>query len=165
MIGFVALLDRRPRIEGKPTAKKGPAQFQQLQGTTANPFAHAIPSNMLLNGDSLVSLHRSPETRSALERVFGMGLMAPGDWETKGAFSHQPRQSNIVDAIAKRHRYGGGLAEAFQSYGEAAVAKGRVGRHGQATARSELLERKRVGTASQIGLHSGTLPFCTSTCG
>lgn len=122
--GFIALLDGHPAILGKPAVAKARAAFQQTQGTTANPLAHAIPSDMLLNGGSLAGFYHSEAARNALERVFGMGVMAPQDWEDQGTFPSQPRQNNIVDAIAERHHYGGGLVDAFKTCGEAAVANG-----------------------------------------
>ncbi len=79
---------------------------------------------MLLNGDSLVALYHSAEARDALQRVFGMGVMAPQDWEDQPAFLHRPRENNVVDAIAERHRYGDGLVKAFEACGEAAVERG-----------------------------------------
>jgi hypothetical protein len=124
VIGFVAMLDGHPGVTGKPTVQQARAQFQQAHGTIANPFTHAIPSDMLLNGDSIVSLYRSADARNELERVFGMGVMAPEEWEGQEEFTHEPRQNNIVDSVAERHRYGGGLVEAFRSCGEAAVIKG-----------------------------------------
>jgi hypothetical protein len=123
VIGFIALLDGHPRIVREPMVRKGPAHFQQAQGTTANPFAHAIPSDMLLDGDRLVDLYQSPQARTALERVFGMGVMAPEDWATQTTFPYQPRQNNVVDTIAERHQYGAGLVDAFKVCGEAAVRK------------------------------------------
>ena len=125
VIGFIALLDGHPAIAGTVAVQKGPAAFQQTKGTTSNPLAHAVPSDMLLNGDSLVDLYHSAEARNALERVFGMGVMAPDDWESQLLFQQTPRQNNIVDAIAERHHYGGGLVEAFKQCGESAVSKGR----------------------------------------
>jgi hypothetical protein len=124
VIGFIALLDGHPKIIGQPAVQKAPAAFQQTEGTAANPLAHAIPSGMLLNGDNLVNLYHSAGAQDALQRVFGMGVMAPEDWENEAAFSHQPRQNNVVDAIAERHQYGGGLVDAFKACGEAAVTKG-----------------------------------------
>ncbi len=125
VVGFIALLDGHPAIIGNPAVQKAPAAFQQAKGTTANPLAHAVPSAMLLNGDSLVDLYHSAEARKALERVFGMGVMAPDDWESQLTFQQTPRQNNIVDAIAERHHYGSGLVEAFKQCGESAVSKGR----------------------------------------
>jgi len=124
VIGFIALLDGHPKIIGKPLVQKGAATFQQAKGTPANPLAHAIPSDMLLNGDSLVNFYDSAAARDQLKRAFGMGVMAPDDWESQIAFQHAPRQNNIVDATAERHQYGGGLVDAFKACGEAAVAKG-----------------------------------------
>jgi hypothetical protein len=124
VIGFIALLDGHPKIIGAPTVQKARAAFQQAQGTAANPMTHAIPSDMLLNGDSLVNLYHTDEARRALQRAFGMGVMAPEDWENQAAFQHQPRENNIVDVIAERHRQGGGLVDAFRTAAEAAVAKG-----------------------------------------
>jgi hypothetical protein len=98
--------------------------FQQTKGTSLNPLAHASPSNILLNGDSLVAFYQSNEARNALQRVFGMGVMAPDDWEKLAPFQHSPHENNIVDAIAERHHYGGGLVEAFEACGAAAVEKG-----------------------------------------
>src|SRR5207245_11534551 len=89
VIGFIALLDGHPKIIVQPTVKKAPAGFQQRQGTPENPMTHAIPSDMLLNGDSLISLYNSADARDALQRVFGMGVMAPDDWENQAAFKHQ----------------------------------------------------------------------------
>jgi len=123
-IGFIGMLDGHPRIIGQPTVQKGPARFQQAHGKTENPLAHAIPSDMLLNGDSLIGFYRSAEARTALERVFGMGVMAPEDWEKQTNFSFQPKQQNIVDTITERHQYGAGLVEAFKACGEAAVRRG-----------------------------------------
>lgn len=124
VIGFIALLDGHPRILGQPAVQKAPAKFQQVQGTTQNPLAHAIPSNMLLNGDNLVSFYSSAQARNALERTFGMGVMAPQDWEEQGAFPYAPRQNNVVDTRGEYHHYGGGLVDAFKACGEAAVTKG-----------------------------------------
>jgi hypothetical protein len=124
VIGFIAMLDGHPRIIGQPVVREGPARFQQARGKTENPLAHAIPSDMLLNGDSLVKLYRSAEARTALERVFGMGVMAPEDWEKQNTFAHEPRQLNVVDTISESHQYGAGLVEAFKACGEAAVRKG-----------------------------------------
>jgi hypothetical protein len=123
VIGFIAMLDGHPRIIGQPMLEKAGAGFQQAKGTIPNPLAHAVPSNMLLNGDNLVAFYRTTEARNALQRVFGMGVMAPDDWEKQAAFHHPPRENNIVDTIAERHHYGGGLVEAFEACGEAAVTK------------------------------------------
>ncbi len=124
VIGFIAMLDGHSGIIGPPEIEKVRAGFQQAKGTVANPFAHAIPSGMLLNGDSLISFYHSAEARRELERVFGMGVMAPENWGDRAAFPHQPRQLNVVDTIAERHLYGGGLVEAFKECGEAAVNQG-----------------------------------------
>lgn len=124
VIGFIALLDGHPRIAASPSVQKGPAAFQQTRGTTPNPLAHAVPSNLLLNGDSLVRFYRSEDGRIALERVFGMGVMAPDNWESNIAFQQAPRQNNVVDTIVERHHYGDGLVEAFKACGELAVSKG-----------------------------------------
>jgi hypothetical protein len=124
VIGFIAMLDGHPRIIGQPTVQKAAAGFQQTKGTTSNPLAHAVPSNLLLSGDSLVNFYCSIEARNALQRVFGMGVMAPDDWENQAAFQHPPRENNVVDAIAERHHYGGGLVTAFEDCGGAAVRQG-----------------------------------------
>jgi hypothetical protein len=50
--------------------------------------------------------------------------MAPEDWEDGSSFPHSPRQLNTVDTIAERHRFGGGLVEAFEACAEAAVRNG-----------------------------------------
>jgi len=123
-IGFIGMLDGHPKITRTASVQKARAAFQQARGSAANPMAHAIPCDMLLNGDSLASLYRTDEARQALQRVFGMGVMAPDDWIRQEAFRHQPRQNNIVDSIVERHRYGGGLVDAFQTSGEGAVRKG-----------------------------------------
>src|SRR5271165_1495392 len=92
-IGFVALLDGHPGIVTRPAVQTARAQSQQAQGTAANPFTHAIPSDMLLDGARLVGFYRSDQARSALERVFGMGVMAPEDFEAQGTFPHGPVQN------------------------------------------------------------------------
>ena len=125
VIGYIAMLDGHPKIVSRPLVDTARAAFQQAKGSTANPLAHAIPSDLLLNGDSLVNLYRSAGARNALQRAFGMGVMAPDDWEAQNAFQHAPRQNNVVDSVAERHRFGAGLVEAFKAAGEAAVAKGR----------------------------------------
>ncbi len=124
VIGFVAMLDGHPGISRSSKVETGRAYFQQARGTKANPFTHAIPSDLLLNGERLIKFYRSIEARTQLERAFGMGVMAPEDWESSHAFPHHPRQSNVVDSVLERHRYGGGLVAAFRSCGEAAVSKG-----------------------------------------
>lgn len=111
------MLDGHPRIIGQPNVHKGPARYQQAHGKTGNPLAHAIPSDMRLNGLSLVQFYQAPETRTALEQVFGMGVMAPKDWEVQATFPYQPRQNNVVDAITENHQYGTGLADAFERAG------------------------------------------------
>lgn len=125
VIGYIAMLDGHPRIISRPVVDTARAAFQQVKGATSNPLAHALPADLLLDGDSLVNLYRATEARSALQRAFGMGVMAPSDWENQRAFQREPRQNNIVDSVAERHQSRGGLVEAFKAAGEAAVAKGR----------------------------------------
>ena len=124
VIGFIAILDGHPRIVQRPTLQKAAAAFQQTKGARANPMTHAIPSNLLLNGDHLIRHFHSVEARKALERVFGMGTMAPADWETSGAFEQAPRENNVVDNLTERHRFNDGLVGAFEECGKAAVARG-----------------------------------------
>jgi hypothetical protein len=124
VIGYIALLDGHSKIVGPPSIQIAPARSQQAQGERENPFTHAIPCDMLLSGDRLVEFYQSQEARTGLERVFGMGVMAPEDWATRGAFSADPRNQNIVDHALERYRWGGGLVAAFQACGEAAVTKG-----------------------------------------
>lgn len=124
VVGFIGMLDGHPGIHGAPAARKGPAAFQQVQGTTENPLAHAIPSDLLLQGKSLASFYKTEQARNALERVFGMGVMAPEDWEKAGSFTQDPRQNNVVDTIAERHHYSDGLVAAFEACAKAAVAEG-----------------------------------------
>jgi hypothetical protein len=125
VIGFIALLDGHPAIKNPPTVAKSGAAYQQTTGTRPNPFTHVVPSNLLLDGENLVNYYRSLEARNALERVFGMGVMAPDKWEDEDTFDHSPRQHNVVDNIAERYHYGGGLADAFKACAEAAVQKGK----------------------------------------
>ena len=60
IVGYIALLDGHPRILGQPIVETGPAQDQQAQGTVRNPFSHAIPSDMLLNGETRFALQDAP---------------------------------------------------------------------------------------------------------
>jgi hypothetical protein len=125
VIGFVGVLDGHPGMAGKPVVTTGPAAFQQVRGKRANPLTHAIPCNVRLNGENLLNFYQSTEARTALERVFGMGVMAPDNWQQSAAFPHDPRQNNIVDNIAERYKWGDGLVDAFKACVEAAVSKGR----------------------------------------
>lgn len=125
VIGFIATLDGHPQILARPAVQRSAAAFQQAQGTRGNPMTHAIPSNLLLNGDNLIRFFQSVEARNSLERVFGMGIMAPEDWNTRGTFPHAPRENNVVDNVTERHHYSDGLVAAFEECGEAAVRNGR----------------------------------------
>ena len=122
VVGYIARLDGHPGILNPPTVNTTAAAFQQAHGKVENPFAHVIPSNMLLNGDSLLGFYQSAVARREIQRVFGMGVMAPEDWEEQAEFTHSPRENNVVDSITERHRSGGGLVDAFQLSGEAAVS-------------------------------------------
>jgi hypothetical protein len=109
-----------------------------------------------------VDLYQSPQARTALERVFGMGVMAPGDWATQTTFPYQPRQNNVVDAIAERHQCGAGLVDAFKVCGRCGT-KECVGRLRQAAARLGFVDEihrrdlpKHLGSSGQIGKHRGT---------
>lgn len=123
VIGFVARLDSHPKINSKPVAEVIPAAYQQTQGTKANPLTHAIPSGMLLDGSSLVNLYTTAKAQDAVRRVFGMGVMAPENWDNQ-TFPYEPRQNNIADTITERHHWGGGLVDAFEASGKQAVKKG-----------------------------------------
>jgi hypothetical protein len=123
VIGFIAMLDGHPKIVGPANVQVAGAAVQQVRGTRLNPLAHAIPSDLLLNGDRLIEFYRSPSAQRQLQRTFAMGVMAPDKWESR-EFPHAPRQNNIVDAVAERHRYGGGLVEAFCATAGAAIARG-----------------------------------------
>jgi hypothetical protein len=125
VIGFIGILDGHPDIGSAPSVAKGPAAFQQARGTHQNPLTHVAPSNLLLDGENLLEFFKSAEARTALERVFGMGVMAPDDWEDQGNFPVGPRQNNVVDNNTERYKYGGGLVAAFTVCAEEAVKRGR----------------------------------------
>jgi hypothetical protein len=130
VIGFIGILDGHPNIGSAPTVGSGPAAFQRTGGSYKNPFTHVSPSNLLLSGKNLREFFKSPEARIALEILFGMGVMAPDDWEDGGNFDVEPRQNNVVDHNSERYKYGGGLVAAFTLCAEEAVKKGRWNKSG-----------------------------------
>jgi len=82
-----------------------------------------VPCNLLLDGDTLLRYYRTQQATDYVRRVFGMGVMAPDDWEDMETFTFDPRQQNIVDNIAERFQLGDGLVDSFVSCVEEAVNK------------------------------------------
>jgi hypothetical protein len=122
-IGLIAALDSHPRISRKPEVSKAAAKFQQIKGTTANPFTHVIPSNILLEGNQLRDLFKTARAQEYVERVFGMGVIAPDAGDIQ-KFAENPRQLNIVDHMTENFHGRSGLVDAFVKTATKAIDAG-----------------------------------------
>jgi hypothetical protein len=131
VIGVLGLLDGHPRLKGRPGVQRGPAAFQQVSGQRPNPLTHVAPSNLLLKGENLSAYMKAPRATALIERIFGMGVMAPDNWDALGSFDNEPVQLNITDNITEGFAKGNGLVAAFERTAAAAVAAGRWDGSGQ----------------------------------
>ncbi len=125
MIGLIGILDSHPKIKKRPTIQRGAAAFQQCLGTQDNHFSHVVPSNLLLNDLLMTSLFETATARNTVERIFGMGVMAPDNWAELNTFSQRPAEQNRADNISERFSTGDGLVAAFEKAARAAVDKGK----------------------------------------
>lgn len=131
-IGLIGLLDSHPEIKGVPAIRRVAAVYQQTGGTRPNPFTHVAPCGLTLNQDDLTAFFKTAKARSTIERIFGMGVMAPDNWAELGGFGTNPSQLNIADNIAEGFAKASGLVAAFETTAAAALSRGKwdgSGRH------------------------------------
>lgn len=114
IIATLGVLDSHPRVKGRPRVSVAGAAFQQMTGTHTNPFTHVAPSNLLLNGKKLTEFFTSRKAQALVERVFGMGVMAPHDWSDLATFPLSPGQLNRADSTVERFGVDTGLVAAFE---------------------------------------------------
>ncbi len=99
---FCTWLNGHKSIPVRPALSVHRALYQLGQGTVENPFAHVLPAHVALNRRSLPSYCETSRAVKGVQRILGMGVMAPQDWK-KGAFPYGPRQHNTVDWLVERH--------------------------------------------------------------
>ena len=124
IVATLGVLDSHPHIKGRPKVGVSGAAFQQTTGTHPNPFTHVAPSNLLLNEQNLTEFFNTRKARAHVERVFGMGVMAPTDWAESPAFLQNPGQLNKADHSVEHFGVDSGLVAAFEHTAAAALAVG-----------------------------------------
>jgi hypothetical protein len=124
-VGLLGTLDSHPKISAIPIIARTGAQFQQVHGTADNHFAHVAPSSLNLNGKPLHAMFSTQSARDHIERIFGMGVMAPPDWQSLGTYLQVPAVQNRTDVTAESHHSSGGLVAAFESMCQVAANSGR----------------------------------------
>lgn len=124
LIATLGMLDAHPRLKTRPSVSVSGAAFQQTTGTHANPFTHVVPGNLLLDGQNLTAFFTSHRAKAHVERVFGMGVMAPVDWIEAQTFPQSPGQLNKADHAVERFGLDTGLVAALEHTAAAAIAAG-----------------------------------------
>jgi hypothetical protein len=124
-VGVLGILDSHPAIHGVPPLFKEPAHHQQAQGTRQNPLTHVVPSHLrVADRQSPAEFFNTDKAKRFVQRIFGMGVMAPADWMDLPAYTRPPGQLNVVDSLNENHRGSLGLVEAFVATARAAADAG-----------------------------------------
>lgn len=132
ILGLIGVLDSHPKIKGTPTIHRGAAAFQQCAGMRDNHFSHVAPSNLMINGAKITTLFTSRTGKAVVERIFGMGVMAPDNWAELNTYSIMPAEQNRADSLSERYSTGFGLVAALESTAALAAHDGKwdgTGKH------------------------------------